>query len=123
MCNDLDQQVRKNPAAASNMTVPPLISYGDSRLVLGTIIGTPDDAKSIINRDVRPALRRTGLPDIRWHDLRHTCATLLLGRGVHPKLVQHLLGHASITMTLDRYSHWIPSMGRHAAEGIDEALA
>jgi curved DNA-binding protein CbpA len=51
--------------------------------------------------------------DIRWHDLRHTCATLLLGRGVHPKLVQHLLGHASITLTLDRYSHGIPSMGKH----------
>jgi integrase len=59
---------------------------------------------------------------IRWHDLRHTCATLLLGRGVHPKLVQQRLGHASITMTLDRYSHWIPSMGRHAADGMDEAL-
>jgi integrase len=38
------------------------------------------------------------------------------------ELVQHLLGHASITMTLDRYSHWIPSMGKHAAEGMDEAL-
>jgi integrase len=52
----------------------------------------------------------------------HTCATLLLGRGVHPKMAQHLLGHTSITMTLDRYSHWIPSMGRHAADGMDEAL-
>jgi integrase len=55
-------------------------------------------------------------------DLRHTCATLLLGRGVHPKLVHHHLGHASIPMTLDRYSHWIPIMGRHAADGMDEAL-
>jgi integrase len=59
---------------------------------------------------------------IRWHDLRHTCAILLLERGVHPKLVQHLLRHASITMTLDRYSHRIPSMGKYAAEGMDEAL-
>jgi hypothetical protein len=57
------------------------------------------------------------------HDLRHTCATLLLGRGVHPKLVHHHLGHASITMTLDRYSRWIPSMRRHAAKSLDEALA
>jgi integrase len=47
---------------------------------------------------------------------------LLSRRGVHPKLVQHLLGHASMTMTLDRYSHWIPSMGRHTAEGMDKAL-
>ena len=55
-------------------------------------------------------------------DLWHTCATLLLGRGVHPKLVHHHLGHASITMNLDRYSHWIATMGRHAADGIDEPL-
>ena len=40
----------------------------------------------------------------------------------HPKVVSKILGHASITMTLDRYSHWIPSIGRHAAEGMDEAL-
>jgi hypothetical protein len=57
------------------------------------------------------------------HDLRHTCATLLLRRGVHPKLVHHHLGHASITMTLDRYSRWIPSMRRHAANSLDEGLA
>ncbi len=50
-----------------------------------------------------------------------TCATLLLGRGVHPKYVQHLLGHQSIKLTLDRYSHWIPSMGRATADGMDEA--
>jgi hypothetical protein len=48
------------------------------------------------------------LPDIRWHDLRHTCATLLLGRGVHPKMVQHLIGHTSIQLTLDRYSTGYP---------------
>jgi len=47
---------------------------------------------------------------------------MLLSRGTHPKLVQSLVGHASTTITLDRYSHCIPSMGRHAAEGIDEAL-
>jgi integrase len=63
-----------------------------------------------------------GLPDIRRHDLRHTAATLLLAKGVHPKLVQHLLGHASITMTLDRYSHWIPPMGRATATAMDDAL-
>ena len=67
-------------------------------------------------------LKRAGLTSIRWHDLRHTCATLLLARNVNPKPVQRLLGQASITMTLDRYSHWIPSMGRHAADGMDEAL-
>ena len=97
-------------------------SYEDQGLVFATSKGTPLDAQNIVNRHFKPLLKRTGLPDKRWHDLRHTCATLLLGRGVHPKLVQHLLGHASITITLDLYSHWIPSMGRHTADGMDEAL-
>ena len=52
--------------------------------------------------------------------MRHT---LLLGRGAHPKLVHHLLRHAYITMTLDRYSYWTPSMGRHVAKGMDEVLS
>ena len=97
-------------------------SYEGSDLVFATGKGTPQDAQNIVNRHFKPLLKEAGLPPIRWHDLRHTCATLLLGRGIHPKLVQHLLGHASISMTLDRYSHWIPSMGRHAADGMDEAL-
>jgi integrase len=70
-----------------------------------------------------PCLNAPVYPPIRWHDLRQTCATLLLGRNVNPKLVQHLLGHASITMALDRYSPWIANMGSHAANSMDEALA
>jgi integrase len=67
-------------------------------------------------------LRRTVLPEIRFHDLRHTYATLLLVRGVHPTYVQRALGHASVKMTLDRYSNWMPSMGRATPEAIDAAL-
>jgi integrase len=62
------------------------------------------------------------LPEIRFHDLRHTAATLLLSRGTHSTYVQKLLGHKSIKLTLDRYSHWMPSMGRATADGMDEAL-
>jgi integrase len=54
--------------------------------------------------------------------LCHTAATLLLARGTYPTLVQHLLGHSSITMTLDRYSHWMPSMGRATASAMDDVL-
>jgi integrase len=97
-------------------------AYEDSGLVFATRKGTPLDAQNIVNRHFKPFPKQEGLPLIRWHDLRHTCATLLLGRGVHQKLVQHLLGHASITMTLDQYSHWIPGMGRNATVGMDEAL-
>ncbi len=97
-------------------------SYEDSDLVLATAKGTPLYAQNIVNRHFKPLLRCAGLPSIRWHDLGHTCATPLPGRGVDPKFVEYLLRHASITMTLDRYSHWIHSMGRHAANRIDEPL-
>lgn len=80
------------------------------------------DSQNIVNRHFKPLLRRAGLPDIRWHDLRQSCFTILLKRGTHPKYVQHLAGHSSITMTLDRYSHWIPSMGRATAAAMDAAL-
>jgi integrase len=96
--------------------------WQDNGLVFATGKGTPLDAQNIVNRHFKPLLRRVGLPDIRWHDLRHTCFTILLARGTHPKYVQHLAGHASIQLTLDRYSHWMPSMGRNTADGMDEAL-
>ena len=69
-----------------------------------------------------PLLKRAGLPMIRFHDLRHTAATLLLTRGVHPKIVQERLGHSQISLTLDTYSHVLPGMGREAASKLDELL-
>ena len=59
---------------------------------------------------------------MRFHDLRHTCATLLLSKGVHPKIVQELLGHATINITLDTYSHVLPGIGDAAASAMDDAL-
>ena len=72
------------------------------------------------NRSWKPLLKDAGLPNIRFHDLRHTCATLLLSKGVHPKLVQELLGHSSIEITLDTYSHVLPSMGDGVASAMDD---
>jgi integrase len=67
-------------------------------------------------------LERAGLPPIRFHDLRHTCATILLSRGVHVKLVQELLGHATISITLDTYSHVLPGMDDWLADAMGDAL-
>jgi integrase len=67
-------------------------------------------------------LKRARLPQIRFQDLRHTCATLLLSRNVHPKYVQELLGHASIAITLDTYSHAIPGMGTYIALNFTRKL-
>ncbi len=69
-----------------------------------------------------PLLARAELPQITFHDLRHTCASLLFQRNVHPKFVQELLGHATISITLDTYSHVLPGMGDAAAGAMDEAL-
>ncbi len=78
--------------------------------------------RNFTGRSFKPLLKRAGLPDIRFHDLRHTCATLLLRRSVHPKLVQELLGHATIAVTLDTYSHVVPGMGDQAANAMESVL-
>jgi integrase len=62
------------------------------------------------------------VPDVHFHDLRHTCATLLLTKGVHPEIVSEMLGHSSIAITLDTYSHVIPGLGEAAANAMEEAL-
>jgi len=65
-------------------------------------------------------LRKARLPlNTRFHDLRHTCATLLLTRNTHPKVVQELLGHSSITITLDTYSHVLPDMQKEAVKAME----
>jgi len=76
-----------------------------------------------LTRKLQRILERVGLPHIRFHDLRHTCATLLLGKGVHPKFVQELLGHATISITLDTYSHIIPAMGDQTRKAIEDVLS
>jgi hypothetical protein len=67
--------------------------------------------------------QRAGLPQIRFHDLRDTCATLLLSRNVHPKYVQELLGHATVAITLDTYSHVIPGLGNHTARAMEDVFS
>jgi integrase len=68
-------------------------------------------------------LEEARLPHISFHDLRHTCATLLLAQGTHAKYIQELLGHATIATTLDTYSHVIPGMSDHTARAMQDALS
>jgi integrase len=96
--------------------------YKDHGLIFASGVGTPVNPENLVKRSFKPLLKKAGLPEIRFHDLRHTCATLLLSRGVHPKLVQELLGHATIAMTLDTYSHYLPSMGDQAAGAMGNAF-
>ena len=92
-------------------------------LVFASEAGTLINPTNLRKRHFASLLKRAGLPaDTRFHDLRHTCATLLLGKGVHPKFVQELLGHANIAITLDTYSHVIPGMGDATARAMEDAL-
>ena len=97
--------------------------YGDQGLFFTTGAGTPINPSNLRQRSLAPLLKRAGLPHIRFHDLRHTCATLLLSKNVHPKFVQELLGHATIAITLDTYSHVLPGMGDHTARAMQDVLA
>jgi integrase len=97
--------------------------YRDHGLVFTSGVGTLINPTNLRRRSFKPLLQRAGLPQIRFHDLRHTCATLLLSRNVHPKYVQELLGHATVAITLDTYSHVIPGMGNHTARAMEDVFS
>lgn len=97
--------------------------WRDYNLVFCSEIGTPLSESNVRNRSFYPLLEAAGLPRIRFHDLRHTCATLLLGQGVHPKLVQEQLGHSRIGTTLDTYSHVALPMMDEIATRMDSLLS
>jgi len=90
-------------------------------LIFPSTIGTPFEPRNLL-RHYKVTLGKANLPKIRFHDLRHTAATLMLQSNIHPKVVQERLGHSTISLTLDTYSHVIPSMQTEAAEVMDELL-
>ena len=96
--------------------------YQPGGLVFATETGTIINPSNLRNRSFKPLLRQAGLPSIRFHDLRHTCATLLLGKDVNLKIVSEMLGHSSISITLDIYSHLLPDMQEKAAKALEETL-
>lgn len=96
--------------------------YEDDGPVFRNRVGGPVHPKNLVDRSFRPLLKRARLPQIRLHDLRYTAATLLLGKGVHPKIVQEMLGHANISITLDTYSHVLPNMQAPAVDAMQDTL-
>jgi integrase len=96
--------------------------YQDHDLIFCQPNGKPLRANNIVRRDFKWVLKRAGLPQIRFHDLRHCHATLLLRHGVHPKIVQERLGHATPAFTLQVYSHVLPGLQAEAAEVLGSRL-
>lgn len=96
--------------------------WQETGLVFTNTVGRALLTANLTQRSFRPLLERAGLPVIRFHDLRHTAATLLLGKGIHPKVVSELLGHSQVGVTLDLYSHVTPTMHQEAARTFDDLL-
>ncbi len=108
------QQVERAAAGAA---------YDDQGFVFAHRLGQPLCDRTLVESHFKPILERAGLPrGIRFYDLRHTCATLLLLANVNPKIVSERLGHSTVTLTLDTYSHVLPTMQRAAADQLEQML-
>jgi integrase len=97
--------------------------WQDTGLVFTSTVGTPLNRHNVFRRSFKPLLRHAGLPDIPFHALRHSFATLMLSGREHPKVVQEMLGHSRINTTLDFYSHVLPDMQREAIDRLDVMLS
>lgn len=95
--------------------------WQESGLVFTTRLGKPLIARNVF-RSFQRVLARAGIPHQRFHDLRHTCATLLLAQGIHPRVVMEMLGHSQISLTMNTYSHVVPALQKEAAGRMDEVL-
>ena len=93
----------------------------DLDLVFPSWRGTLADGPNITHR-FHKLLERAELPTMRFHDLRHACASLLLAQGVHPRVVMETLGHSQISLTMNTYSHVLPALQREAANQMEAIL-
>ncbi|MBY8871836.1 site-specific integrase [Micromonospora sp. PLK6-60] len=96
-------------------------SWADPGLVFATAVGTPIHPRNDY-RSFREIIRRTGLRQVRLHDLRHTAASVLLAQGVPARVVMEILGHSQISVTLNIYAHVAPEVAREAASRLEGAL-
>jgi integrase len=96
--------------------------WQESNLVFTTPVGTPLDSRNVTRR-FQATLERAGLPRLRFHDLRHTAASLMLAQGVSARAVMETLGHSQIGLTMDTYSHVLPSLRRDAADRMEAILS
>jgi integrase len=95
---------------------------GPDGLVFANTVGNPPHASGFTAFTWARAKRRAGLEGVRWHDLRHTAVALVIEQGAHAKAIQERMGHASVSVTLDRYGHLLPSLGERIADGLDSSF-
>ena len=93
--------------------------WKDNKLVFTNELGKPVEVTNLTQRHFRPLLRKAKLPIIRFHDLRHTAATLMLGARVDVKVVSEMLGHSQAAFTMDRYQHVQLTLQRDASQAVE----
>jgi integrase len=96
--------------------------WQESDLVFTSSVGTPLDSRNVTRR-FQAALERAGMPRLRFHDLRHTAASLMLAHGVPARVVMETLGHSQISLTMNTYSHVVPALQRDAADRMEAVLS
>ena len=96
-------------------------AYEEGQWVFCNALGHPIDPRNF-TRQFELLLKKAELPHVRFHDLRHSHATMLLMMNEHPKVVQERLGHSTVSLTLDTYSHILPGLQEAATRKISEAL-
>ncbi|CAH1230743.1 Transposase from transposon Tn916 [Paenibacillus allorhizoplanae] len=116
----LEEQKQKNELEKQN----PKVDYQDNNLVVCSSRGTPATATKVIHawKTMQTKHKPANAPTITFHDLRHTHASIMLKQGVHPKVISERLGHSTITITLDTYSHLLPNMQEEAAEALEYTI-
>jgi integrase len=97
------------------------MAWKEHGLVFPSSVGTPLSARNLL-RHFKQTLQKAGLPDKRFHDLRHRCASLLLAQGVHPRVVMDILGHSQISVTMNTHGHISPKTQRSALDDMEDAL-
>lgn len=138
----LERSSTKTAASARGVDLPPVLlaqlkqhraaqereherageRWQEHDLVFTTQIGTPIEPRNLI-RHFKQVLKQAGLPEtIRFHDLRHSCATLLIAQGVHPRVVMEILRHSQISTTMNTYAHVLPRLQRDATTKIEELI-
>lgn len=122
LSNETIAVLRKHKARVAREKLQLGPDYADYDLVVCTSKGTPVNPENL-KRTYERLIEKADVPKIRFHDLRHTHATMLLAQGVHAKVISERLGHSNIKTTLDIYSHVLPNMQEEAANQIDALLS
>lgn len=116
-------ELRSHRASQDQLTLDLEDEYADHGLIFCQASGRPLDARNLLQRDFWGSLRRAGLRRIRFHDLRHTFAALLIAQGAHAKAIQEAMGHSSIAVTMNTYGHLVPrALGRGGRSPRDVPL-